>query len=213
MSTADPGARRVLDIIEIANVQGRYMYHLEAHRYAEVLDLFALDEPEVSVEIGEGGVYHGGTKVTALFLHVLRPFFTQPGMMPLHMLTTPVIEVEPEGHRGFGMWQTLGCNSFPSAEGLKAVWQQGTYDNAYVKSEGRWKILRMRWLANFRTSFDKGWVKEPLYHLPSLDWDSFPPELRPDSPGSGAFEGYDPTAVRLLAPNPPTCRSDDGNES
>ena len=181
MTTADRGAGRAIDIIEIANVQGRYMYHLEGHRYAEVLDLFALDEPDVSVEIGEGGVYQGRTKVTALFVQVLKPFFTQPGMMPLHMLTTPVIEVEPGGQRGFGMWQTLGCNSFPSEDGMKAVWQQGTYDNVYAKVGGRWKILRMRWLANFRTSFDKGWVKEPVYPLPSLDWDSFPPELRPDS--------------------------------
>lgn len=61
----------------------------------------------------------------------------------------------------------------------------------------------MRWLANFRTSFDKGWVKEPLYHLTPLDWDKLPVETRPDAPSSGAFEPYDPSAVRLRAPAPP----------
>ena len=74
--------QRVHDIQEIANLQGRYMYYLEGHRYAELLALFALKSPEVSVEIGEGGVYVGPGKVEAMFLHVLRPFFTQPGMMP-----------------------------------------------------------------------------------------------------------------------------------
>ena len=193
---------RLADAHEIANLQGRYMYYLEAHRYQDVLALFAHD-PAVSVEIGEGGVYIGRAKVEAMFLHVLKPFFTLPGMMPLHMLTTPVIEVEPDGLRAHGMWQTIGCNSFPAEGSLKAVWQQGTYDNLYVKEEGEWRILRMRWLANFRTSFDKGWVEEPLYHLAPLDWDQFPPEHRPDQQGSGAFESYDPSAIRQRAPLPP----------
>ena len=73
---------RLSDAHEIANLQGRYMYYLEAHRYQDVLALFAHD-PAVSAEIGEGGVYIGRAKVEAMFLHVLKPFFTMPGMMPL----------------------------------------------------------------------------------------------------------------------------------
>ena len=202
-AAAEDDMRRLLDMTEIANLQGRYMYYLEGHRYADVLDLFSKQDATVSVEIGESGVYIGQAKVEAMFLHILKPFFTLPGMMPLHMLTTPVIEVDSDGNRGWGMWQTIGCNSFPSEAGLNAVWQQGTYDNAYVKENGRWKILRMRWLANFRTSFDKGWVQEPLYHLAPLDWRRLPPEHRPDAPGSEAFDAYNPTDVRRRAPTPP----------
>lgn len=134
MNSNDEHVRRLLDLSEISNLQGRYMYYLEAHRYDDVLDLFARERVDVSVEIGEGGVYIGRSKVEAMFLHVLQPFFTQPGMMPLHMLTTPVIEIDSDGTTGRGMWQTIGCNSFPSADGLKAVWQQGAYDNLYVKN-------------------------------------------------------------------------------
>lgn len=194
--------RRVADIQEIANLQGRYMYYLEAHRYDDVLALFSRD-PQVNAEIGEGGVYVGPTKVDALFRKVLRPFFTLAGMMPLHMLTTPVIEVDSDLGRGHGMWQTIGCNSFPEEGGLRAVWQQGTYDNLYVHEEGTWRILRMRWIANFRTPFDRGWVEEPLYQLAPLDWSRFSEDMRPDLPPSNAFESYDPTAVRVRAPRPP----------
>jgi len=139
-----------------------------------------------------------------LFVDVLKPFFTMPGMMPVHMLTTPVIEADVAAGRGAGMWQTLGCNSFPASDGgLEAVWQQGTYDNLYVVEQGEWRILRMRWLANFRTRFDRGWVREPLLQLPSLDQAAMPEAIRPDLPGSAAFEGYDPAAVRVKAPQPP----------
>jgi len=51
--------------------------------------------------------------------------------------------------------------------------------------------------------FDKGWVREPLYHLAPLDHEAFPPEHRPDEPGSDAFESYDPASVRRRAPDPP----------
>jgi hypothetical protein len=195
--------RGVADRQAIANLQGRYMYYQEGHRYADVLSLFAEQDPDVSVEIGEGGIYVGRAKVEAMFLHVLRPFFMQPGMMPLHVLTTPVIEVDCAAGRGHGMWQTIGCNSFPDEGGLRAVWQQGTYDNLYAREDGEWRILRMRWLANFRKSFDRGWVNEPLYQLKPLDWSRFPAELRPDLPSSQAFESYDPAAVRRLCPIPP----------
>lgn len=196
-------ARRAIAAHDIANLQGRYMYWLEGHRYERVLECFAR-APDVSAEIGESGVYVGRAKVEALFLHVLRPFFSLPGMMPVHMLTTPVVEVDAGGMRAAGMWQTIGCNSFPDGKGgLKAVWQQGTYDNLYIREEGAWRILRMRWLANFRTSFDRGWVDEPLMRLAPLDWSEMQPDHRPDLPGSEAFESYDPSSVRRQAPQPP----------
>lgn len=200
---ADRALQAAADRMEIANLQGRYMYYLEAHRYNDVLALFCRDAADVSVEIGESGVYVGRQKVEALFGDILRPFFTQPGMMPVHMLTTPVIEADAEAGLGHGMWQTIGCNSFPDADGLCAVWQQGTYDNLYAREHGQWRILRMRWLANFRTRFDRGWVEEPLYRLTPLDWSRFPERMRPDLPPSDAFEAYDPAAVRMRAPRPP----------
>ena len=202
-NSADVEMRRVHAVQEIANLQSRYMYWLEGHNYERVLQCFA-HHPEVSVEIGEGGVYIGRAKVEAMFLQVLRPFLTLPGMMPLHMLTTPVIEVDIAAERGAGMWQTLGCNSFQDEGGaLRAVWQQGTYDNLFIREVGEWRILRMRWLANFRTSFDQGWVREPLIRLPDLDWEKMPAEIHPSRPGSEAFSSYDPGAVRSNAPHPP----------
>lgn len=203
MMRTEQALRAAADRLEIANLQGRYMYYLEGHRYDDVLGLFCRYAPDVSVEIGESGVYVGRAKVEALFLDVLRPFFTQPGMMPLHMLTTPVIEADSEAGLAHGMWQTIGCNSFPSESGLRAVWQQGTYDNLYAREDGEWRILRMRWLANFRTRFDRGWVSEPLYQLAPLDPAKLPERARPDLPPSEAFESYDPAAVRRLAPRPP----------
>jgi hypothetical protein len=196
---------RLRDIHEIANLQGRYMYYIQSHSYDEILEMFTNRDPEVSAEVAESGVYVGLEKVKALFLGLLKPLFMQPGSLPIHMLTTPVIEIAPDGCHAAGMWQTLGCNSFPTRDGLCATWQQGKYDNTFVKEDGRWRFKRFRWLCNFRTPFDKGWVKQPAAGVEPLDLSRFPPALHPTHPGE-RYATYDPGKVMDFGPLPPASR-------
>lgn len=189
-------------IHQIANLQGRYLYYTQSHEYDRVLDLFALDDPEVSVEISSTGIYVGAAKIRALFLELFKPLFTSPGSLPIHMLTTPVIEIAPDGNSAVGMWQTLGCNAFPGDNGLVATWQQGKYDNAFVRKDGRWLFKRLRWLCNFRTPFHQGWVKEPMAMVAPLDLSQFPERCHPSRP-SEPYPGYDPAQMVQFGPLPP----------
>ncbi len=193
---------RLRDIREIENLQGRYMYYIQSHHYEEILDMFARHDPEVSAEVSESGVYVGRAKVAALFLQLFKPFFTQPGSLPVHMITSPVIEVEPNGQVAYGMWQTLGCNTFPTKDGPVATWQQGKYDNIFIKEEGRWCFKQFRWLCNFRTPFDRGWVKTPVIDVEPLDISQFPPELHPTHPGE-RYDTYDVRKPMHFGPLPP----------
>jgi hypothetical protein len=187
---------------EIANVQGRYLYYTQAHDYDRVLALFALDDPDVSAEISSTGVYVGAEKVRALFLDLIKPLFTAAGSLPIHMLTTPVIELDAEGDRATGMWQTLGCNAFPTPDGLVATWQQGKYDNEFVRIDGRWLFRRFRWLCNFRTPFVEGWVRQPMTMVEPLDLSHFPERCHPSRP-SEPYPGYDPSRPMDFGPPPP----------
>lgn len=194
--------RRLADIHEIANLQGRYLYFTQSHDYDKVLDLFARNDPQVSVEIAESGVYVGFEKVHALFTQLFKPFFAGPGILPIHMLTTPVIEVAADGITAQGMWQTLGCNVFPTPQGMCATWQQGKYDNRFVKENGRWRFRQFRWLCNFRTPFDPGWVKQPHLHVEPLNLSRLPPNVHPTKPGE-PYPPYNPGAVMDFGPGPP----------
>jgi hypothetical protein len=82
------------------------MYYVQSHCYDEILDLFAADDPEISVEIAESGVYEGIDKIRTLFVDMFKPLFTAPGSLPIHLLTTPVIEISSDGQSARGMWQT-----------------------------------------------------------------------------------------------------------
>ena len=193
---------RLADAHEIANLQGRYLYYVQSHRYPEIVELFARDDPTVSAEVAESGVYVGQEKVAALFLGLFKSFFTGPGMLPIHMLTTPVIEIDPDGKSARGMWQTLGCNSFPTRQGMQAVWQQGKYDNAFVKEGSLWRFTRFRWLCHFRTPFDQGWVKQPVMAVEPLDLQQLPLSVHPSRPGA-PHDPYDPTRPMDFGPEPP----------
>jgi SnoaL-like domain len=194
-------AQTLFDIHEIANLQGRYLYCVQAHRFDLILPLFAQQDPEVSVEISSTGVYVGLAKIEALFLQLIKPLFTAPGSLPIHMLTTPVIDVATDGMNATGMWQTLGCNTFPTQHGLQAVWQQGKYDNIFVKEGSQWRFKQFRWLCNFRTAFDQGWVKQPLFEVEPLDLKHFPAAAHP-SRASLPYPPYDPSKSMDFGPLP-----------
>ena len=197
--------QRLTDIREIENLQGRYIYYVQSHDYDRILRMFARHDPEVSAEISSTGVYVGMEKIEALFTGMIKPLFTAPGSLPIHMLTTPVIEVDPGGLTATGMWQTLGCNAFPTATGHVAAWQQGKYDNAFVKEDGRWRFKRFRWLCNFRTAFDEGWVKQSLLDVGPLDLANFPEAMRPSRP-SEPYPAYREDAAMDFGPPPPEPR-------
>lgn len=195
--------QHLVDAHEIANLQGRYLYYVQAHLYERIVDeMFARREAHVSCEISESGVYVGIDKIRALFVDLIKPLFVSAGSLPIHMLTTPVIEVHEDGRRAAGMWQTLGCNAFPTPQGLVATWQQGKYDNRFVKEDGVWKFEQFRWLSNFRTPFDQGWVKQSALPIGALDLDAFPPEVRPSKPGQ-PYPSYNPQIPMDFGPLPP----------
>jgi hypothetical protein len=127
------------------------------------------------------------------------------------MLTTPVIEVEDNCDRGWGMWHTLGCNTQPdfiahdsgmSGEPeLLAMWQQGKYYMNFIREAGDWKIVDFRWYTNFRTPFDKGWVKQPITGNLSVVRKFFPGCPEPDGPSY--YDPFDPAGLTAYLPIPP----------
>lgn len=201
-AAADSAVQRLLDVHEIANLQGRYMYFIQSHCYEEILALFAADDPAVSVEIAESGIYEGIDKIRTLFVDMFKPLFMAPGSLPIHLLTTPVIEIGADGQTARGMWQTLGCNSFPSKDGLVATWQQGKYDNSFIREHGQWRFKQFRWLCNFRTPHNKGWVEQPMVRVDPLNYENFPDAMRPTRMGE-RHDAYDPAAVMAFGPLPP----------
>jgi hypothetical protein len=198
------------DAQQIACLQGRYLYYLQSHRYDLIAELFARHEP-VSIEMDNLGRFTGREKAVGVFMNVLKPLYTMKGAMGLHMLTTPLIEVHPDGRRAWGMWQTLGCNTQPDFVGhdtemsgdakLMAMWQQGKYFVDFVKEDGEWKWKDFRWYVNFRTPYDLGWVKQPISGNLSVVAKLIPGCPAPDGPSE--YHPFSPEELTPYLPIPP----------
>jgi hypothetical protein len=187
-------AQRNKDYIEISNLHGRYNHLLLGHHWEKIVDeMFAKKTPGVKAEIVESGVFHGLEGVKKVFIEMLGKLYNYKGNLALHELTTPVIEISGDGQTARGMWYTWGANTFyDPVKGTVAIWQVIKYNHKFVKEDGEWKFLDYKAHLVFRSSFDKGWVDEPVIAGSTIKGPDETQAIASDEPSS-FHDPYDPT--------------------
>lgn len=162
---------RMADRVEITQVMTRFVQYFEEFDAKTALEkLIAYDDPAVSVEFMEEGVYEGPEKVKEYF-DAIQEYFDDPsdkrGFLPLQNLATPHIVISSSGNRAMGQWDMLNANAMQASEyphdttKLTALWICGRYDNEFIKVDGKWKLLKVHLVTYFKTPFDQGWLKDP----------------------------------------------------
>lgn len=182
------------DYIDISNLHGRYNHLLLGHNWDKIVDeMFAKKTPGITAEIVESGVFHGLEGVKKVFIEMLGKLYHYDGNLALHELTTPVIEVSKDGRTAIGMWYTWGANTFyDPVKGVVAIWQVIKYHHQFVKEDGKWKFLHYKAHLVFRSSFDKGWVEEPVIQGSTIKGPDETQAIASDAPSS-YHDPYDPT--------------------
>jgi SnoaL-like domain len=188
---------------EIQNVMGRYSYWHTANMHRECLDLFALKTPGVRAEM-MWGVYEGAESLERLY-----PGFhawvdgDAKGVMHMHTLTTPVIEVAGDLRTAKATWVSPGHETMSfSAGGEKtpeAFWAWCKYGCDFVVEDGRWKIWHLHVYGIFLAPYGRSWVDQPEDMIdppPMLD------EHQPDRPPTTHWQ-YMPDRVYPNEPAPP----------
>jgi hypothetical protein len=151
---------------EIQNLVAKYeVIHtpLTEHQSAE---LFALKQPDVSVEIAMWGKTVGPENIKRTWPKRVDPESggetTMAGGMFEHDLTTPVIQVAKDGQTAKGLWFSPGHETMRDEAGkLVAHWCWGKFAADFIKEDGQWKIWHYHWFDVFRTPYDKSWVEYP----------------------------------------------------
>lgn len=181
---------------DICNLQGRYNHYLQTGQLKEKLpELFALTNPNVKAEMCDSGLWTGAEGVGCLFKH-MGAKYAMPGALMVHMLLTPVLEVNEDNSLAKGMWNSMGTNTYKAADGsLEAMWQIGKYDLTFTRENGVWKYLEFKWYVIFRSPYHEGWVKRPM--VEGLHEDGFPPVSPYHTP-------YNPSnSMNCFLPYPP----------
>ena len=153
---------RLQDVAEIEKLQRIYGYYVERGQLDEVAELFS-DSPDVSFGPSYN-VMAGKDNVIKMFSSQ-RPFGVFQGPKPddyLHitMPVSGVVDVDTDGITAKARWYALMylCNATP---GGGAVFGVGTYENEYIKEDGKWRILHLQFDDIFLSPYEDGWAKTP----------------------------------------------------
>jgi hypothetical protein len=168
-------AQAAEDYRDLVNLQGAYGYSVDKGLWDQAADLFA---ETGTLEIAGRGVYVGRERVRE-YLHHLPAYGY--GVMYNHMQLQPVVHVDSEAGTAKGRWRTL---MMVGALGKEGRWGDATYENEYVREEGKWRIARLHGVVNFYAEYDQGWHRGGVPLLRSIDG------LAPDRPPSLEYEAY-----------------------
>jgi hypothetical protein len=187
---------------EVQEVMSRYFHYHCANLHKECWEeLFAHKAPDLSVEIADWGRWEGPEHVKALYCDYLGGGLGDPkGMMMVHSLDTPCIQVAGDGKTAKGVWFSPGHETAVENGKADAYWCWSYMAADFIKEDGAWKIWHYHVYAMFRTPFEKSWT-DVEGEKTSLAF-AFPKGTAPNKPIT-FFNEYTPTSIRKLVPAPP----------
>jgi len=166
------------DRASIENLQTAYGYYLATLLWDDLAALFAEDG---SIEIAMRGVYVGRPAVRRN-LNLYGQAGLDDGVLHNHMQYQMVIHVAPDGQNAKLRSRAL---SMMGNFGKNATWMGGTYENEFVKINGRWMFHKDQQINTYFAPYETGWKDLPQRAPPGITAAN-----PPDRPPSYAFDMY-----------------------
>ena len=168
-------AQAAEDYRDLVNLQGAYGYFVDKGLWDKAAELFARAG---TLEIAGRGVYVGRERVREYLRHLPEYGY---GTIYNHMQLQPVLHIDSAAGIAKGRWRTLMMVGRLGKEGR---WGEATYENTYVREDGKWRIASLHGIINFYAEYDEGWHKGGVALLRSTEG------LQPDRPPSLEYEAY-----------------------
>ncbi|MEO6080547.1 MAG: nuclear transport factor 2 family protein [Steroidobacteraceae bacterium] len=152
-------AQATRDWTLIANLQATYGYFVDKMRWDDAADLFTKN---ATLEIAGQGLFEGQDRIRT-YLHALGKL--EHGTLFNHVQLQPVIHIGPDGLAAEARWRTF---TQVGPIGKEARWGEATYENAYVKEDGIWKISKLHGYITDYVAKHKNPVSGATAGLPEL---------------------------------------------
>jgi hypothetical protein len=130
--------------------------------------------------MAQQGVYVGKRRVRE-FLGSLGRHGLSDGELNDHIQLQTVVNVAPDGRTARARSRELAMTGVYQRGGQ---WSEGTYENSFVKQDGRWKIRSLHFYPTFISDYDMGWGKD-AQPAPGAN-----ARLPPDRPPTQVYEIY-----------------------
>lgn len=200
--TVEEKIERLWDRHQIENLMGAYANLHTARMHESTSELFDLNREDIWVEVGGLGVFKGREGVRRFFVdHHYSMEGDGKGIMNIHTLTTPIIQVAEDGKTAKGTWMSPGAETRIRDEDgeLICVWIWGRYEVDFIKNkEEEWKFWHFKIINDFMTDYRHSWVDTECRLGQKIRKEI------PDTDASCSFEdGYSKTNRKGLFPEIP----------
>lgn len=157
------------DITEIQKVMAAYEYLHYPITFPEKIKLFALEMPDVSMDVGDSGEFVGREGIETVFLKILGSARFAKDAFFYHAVASPYIELADDGKTAKAVFMSPGLETYFAhhshirAEGeekMTAYWCWGKYSADFIKIDGVWKIWHLKWWRDLRCDYYKSWVDD-----------------------------------------------------
>jgi hypothetical protein len=146
-------AQQLLDEAGVLNVQHSFGYAFDQKDWAAVANLFAADG---TLELGQRGVYVGTDRIRKA-LGVLEGEGLADGEVHDHLQLATVVHVAPGAKTANARGVQL---SLTGVKESGAQWEEGIFENTYVKRGDVWKIRSVHYYPRVITAYEQGWAKD-----------------------------------------------------
>jgi hypothetical protein len=185
LEATEKKVQELQDVNAIEKLNRAYGYYVDKGLWDQVVDLFA---EASTVEIEAGGIYKGKKGADRLFHQKFGrgKIGFSDGVLFNHPQFQGIVDVDPNGATAKGRWRTLAQVSW---HGQNAFWNEGVYENEYVKEGGVWKFSKMKFWSTYFTPYEQGWAKQ---EPPPIGWGAnmASPDLPPDEPSDPSYRMY-----------------------
>ena len=159
---------------DIMNLMGRSQYYHTGGQMSRIgRELFAWWLPDARCESGPLGVF--GAKKSLEFFDAMTELFTggtgacHPGLLEIHQITTPVLEVAEDNQTAKGMWMSTGAilmlHDEGADEGRSFTWDSGKYAVDFIRTKQGWRVWHLHVCDLWRTDFDR----DPVANAAPMD--------------------------------------------
>ena len=171
------GAQQLRDETDVLNLQHGYGYYFDQKMWDAVANLFAGDG---TLELGLRGVYAGKDQFRRALIT-----FDGEGLdgdeVNDHLQLATVVHIAPDGRTAKARGVELSVSGL---KGKGGRWEEGIFENEYVKQNGIWKIHSVHYYPRVITDYELGWAKDAKPAPgPSV-------EFPPNRPATEAYATY-----------------------
>jgi hypothetical protein len=138
----------------IKHLQRAYGFYMDRGLWREAAELFA---PDATFEVGADGVYVGRDRIAEYLRRAGGGGTGLPwGILADHYQLQPVVHVSADGLTAKARWRDFGMLG---EYGKSAAWEEGIFENEYVKRDGVWMIKSLHLYVTFVVPYEKGWAR------------------------------------------------------